>query len=266
MTPLDNGAHNVYSPAQIQVLMNASHEHATAGPSRPHWPTIRKTPEAGIFLVGLACIALVLTWLVILSRTDGAKAGALIGVVAAHVTAGRAYGIVTAMTSNAFTRTETIVLASLIEGGIVSVFFSTFCLSFKKLIRIPWLIGAMENVHRSAQGQRRRLLKWGIPGLIAFVWFPFLMTGPVVGSAIGFLLGMRPWVVMGVVMFGTVSAIVSWTFIGTPIAELATAAGEFIPLMVVSILVIVIVSFRVRRMREGLLQRGTIKKKGESDQ
>jgi len=143
----------------------------------------------------------------------------------------------------------------LIESTVVCLFFTAFSLSFKKLISVRFLNDAMANVHRSAQTQRTRLLRWGIPGLIVFVWFPFFMTGPVVGSVIGFLLGMRPWVVVGVVLSGTVLAIISWTFILNEVVDWARTVGEFLPLMFVCILLIVIVSFRVKRFLEAQQRR-----------
>ena len=214
------------------------------------WKVILKTPEARIFLAGVLCALGILAWFILLEQNEPGKAGYLLAVLTAHLTGGRASGVAVAVNSHRFTRLETILLGSLIEGMVVCLFFSAFCLSVKKLIRVPFLMGAMENVQRSASSQRARILRWGIPGLIAFVWFPFLMTGPVVGSVIGFLLGMRPWLVVGVVLLGTVSAIVSWTFIMDRIAAWTSAVGNVIPLLVVFLLIAVIVSIRIKRLLE----------------
>jgi uncharacterized membrane protein len=240
-----------------------AHSHT---PNQQHdWRAILRTPEAGIFLAGVLCGLCILAWFLWLGHVRVGKAGVMLGVVTAHLTGGRASGVAVATSSHLFSRLETIVLGSLIEGMVVCLFFPAFCLSFKKLIRVPLLVDAMENVHRSARNQRARLLKWGIPGLIAFVWFPFLMTGPVVGSVIGFLIGMRPWVVVAVVMAGTVSAIISWTFIMDQIREWTSMIGDVIPLLVVFLLIAVIVSIRVKRLLESQALRNGAKRNGKDN-
>ncbi|MBT3378126.1 MAG: small multi-drug export protein [Lentisphaerae bacterium] len=212
---------------------------------RHDWKAILRTQEAGICLLGFVCAVCIVVWF---SCADTQK-GTLLGAVTTHLTGGRAVGISAAL-GGGLPLWQAILLASLVESTVVCLFFTAFSLSFKKLISVRFLNDAMANVHRSAQTQRSRLLRWGIPGLILFVWFPFFMTGPVVGSVIGFLLGMRPWVVVGVVLSGTVLAIVSWTFILHEIVDWARTVGEFLPLMFVCILLIVVVSFRVKRYLE----------------
>jgi len=218
--------------------------------SESGWWSLARRQEGCILLAGLAFSGMIIAWFLLAIHSDPAKGSAMLGVLTAHLTGGRASGIAVAVNSHQFLRWETIALGSLIEGAVVCLFFAVFNLSFKKLIRIPFLISTMENLHRSAEGHRKHMLKWGIPGLLAFVWFPFLMTGPVVGSVIGFLIGMRPWVVISVVMFGTVSAIVSWTFIMDQIAEWTSRIGDFIPLLVVCLILGVIISYRIRRFLE----------------
>ncbi|MBN2450387.1 MAG: small multi-drug export protein [Lentisphaeria bacterium] len=218
-------------------------------PVRLRWRAIVRTQEGAIFLLGLFFAVLILASFFVAGTVAPARAGALAAIVSAHLTGGRAAGVAVATNLN-FDRLETILLGSLIEGTIVCLFFSAFCLSCKKLVRLPWLDDAMRNVQESAQSQRGRMLRWGIPGLILFVWFPFLMTGPVVGSVIGFLLGMRPWVTVATVMLGTVSAIVSWTFLMDRVSSWIGTVGNVVPLVVVLLLITVVVAYRIRRYRD----------------
>ncbi len=215
-----------------------------------------------IFGFGLACVMTILAWFLYLSHKQPLQGAALLGVVTTHLTTGRAVGIAAALGGN-FAKWQAIVLGSLIEGAVVCLFFPVFCLSFKRLITVRFLTDAMRTVHRSAVSQRGRLLKWGIPGLILFVWFPFFMTGPVVGSVIGFLLGMRPWVVAAVVLSGTSLAIVSWTFILREVLGWTRMIGEFLPMLVVCIIVIVVASVRVSRFIEAQQRRNGAKRADE---
>lgn len=215
------------------------------------WKSIIISREGGIFLMGLSLALCIVFWFFFFSVDAPGEQGQLLGVITAHATGGRLAGISSALGSG-FPVAQVILLASLIEGTIVCLFFSVFCLSVKRLIVFPFLDDMMANVHRSAKNQRSKRLKWGIPGLIVFVWFPFFMTGPVIGSVIGYLLGMPPWVVVGVVFLGTVGAIISWTFAINPVIEWAGRIGEFVPLILVLILLVVVVSIRMRRYSENL--------------
>ena len=214
---------------------------------KPHdWGVILRTQEAWIFGIGILCAGTIVLWLFELSGSETGKGAAALAVITTHLTGGRAMGV-TAALDRGFKTWEAITLGSLIEASVVCFFFSVFSLSFKKLITVRFLDSAMANVHRSAENQRRHILRWGIPGLLMFVWFPFFMTGPVVGSVIGYLLGMRPWVVVTVVLTGTVSAVVSWTVALKPLVEWARAVGEFVPLMIVFILLVLIGSYRLSK-------------------
>jgi uncharacterized membrane protein len=52
--------------------------------------------------------------------------------------------------------------------------------------------------------------RYGIFGLFIFVFFPFWMTGPIVGSIIGFLIGLRHITIISVVFIATIIAISLW--------------------------------------------------------
>jgi hypothetical protein len=89
-------------------------------------------------------------------------------------------------------------------------------------------------------------VKWGIPGLLIFVWFPFWMTGPVVGCIIGFLIGMRPWVNLTVVLLGTYLAIVSWGLVLNQIYEELAKIGPYVPFVFVGIILLLAIAVHVR--------------------
>ena len=230
--------------------------------TKVRWRALLRTPEATILAISALCQAAILGCFIWLTGHDATLAEALPSVLAAHLTTGRAGGITTAL-SVGFTRLQAITLGSLIEGAVVCLFFPIFSLSLQRLIHVPFLDATLARVHQSAETQRDRVLRWGIPGLLAFVWFPFFMTGPIVGSVIGSLLGMRPFVVIAVVLSGTVLAIVSWTCALGPIIEWTRRIGEVLPMMAVLILVLFAAGYRVRRFAQAARARNDIGKRGE---
>ena len=98
----------------------------------------------------------------------------------------------------------------LIETIQVLVVYPLFVLSTRHLIKLPTLQPLVTRMHRAAESQGGTVRKFGIAGLFVFVFAPFWMTGPVVGAIIGFLIGLRPWVNLAVVLTATYVAIGVW--------------------------------------------------------
>jgi hypothetical protein len=71
--------------------------------------------------------------------------------------------------------------------------------------------------------------KLGIAGLFVFVFAPFWMTGPVVGAIIGFLIGLRPWVNLAVVLISTYIAIGVWALLLNELNIWASTVNQFAP-------------------------------------
>jgi uncharacterized membrane protein len=225
---------------------------------------LARTQEAGILCLGLACTACVVAWGLAGSLGLTSGGATVFAVVPTHISGGRALGLSMAL-KRGFGTWQAIALATLIEGAVVCLFFPVFSLSMKKLIRVHFLDGTLASVRQSASDQQSWVRRWGVVGLIAFVWFPFFMTGPVVGSVIGFLLGLSAWVVVAIVMFGTVMAVISWTFILREVIEWANeVAGEFIPLLVVLVLVVAAATYRLATHRKALADAQRDDRPGES--
>jgi uncharacterized membrane protein len=214
------------------------------------WKAVRRTQEVWIFAAGLFTLFAACIWVAAVSAHRPGDAAGMLSMIGTHLTAGRALGLAIGL-GQEMPRFQVILLAMLIECTVVCLFFPLFALSLKRLIstRLNFLTDTMNQIHSSARRQRRRFLRWGIPGLLLFVWFPFFMTGPVVGSVLGFMLGMRAWVVVSTVLCGTLMAIISWTFLIDPLLELTARVGEFVPLLVVLILLVLALAYRLRNLR-----------------
>jgi uncharacterized membrane protein len=90
------------------------------------------------------------------------------------------------------------------------------------LVLYPWVVAAYEGVaehpllertvgavRRTAEANRRLVEPWGAIGLWVFVFFPFWSTGALVGGVVGYLLGMRTWLVFTSVIAGHLLSVVS---------------------------------------------------------
>jgi len=97
-----------------------------------------------------------------------------------------------------------------IESVTVLIVYPLFILSWNKLLDFKRLKRWSDRLHANAERYRDKITKYGVIGLFVFVFFPFWMTGPIVGAIIGYLMGLRHRVTLPVVITGTFVATVAW--------------------------------------------------------
>ena len=124
---------------------------------------------------------------------------------------GRAAGISYGYTVE-FSDLIIIVFNIAIELITVMILYPLFVMGWHKSIKINMLRNFFINVKKQRVKYKDFFEKYGKYGLFLFVWFPFWMTGPVVGSIVGFLIGIRHYVTISIVLAGTSLAIVIWTY------------------------------------------------------
>jgi len=215
----------------------------------PGWKKILKNPEAKIFLLGLLSLSIILGWALCFPDSNTVRGGRIFKIFGVHLVSGRLGGLSMAK-QYSFTDFQAIFLAFLIECTIVSIFFSIFSLSYRNYIRIPIFQKSLNSIQSSAEKHHPSMVRWGIPGLFVFVFFPFMMTGPVVGSVIGLLLGMDVWLVMSVVMAGTLTAIVIQTLLLKIMLKWASSFTGALPIIIISGLILILVIMRLKTFKQ----------------
>ncbi len=71
-----------------------------------------------------------------------------------------------------------------------------------------------------------------------FVWIPFWMTGPMVGCAVGYLLGFSPWKNLTIVLSGTYLAIICWALLLRKIHDRVAEYGPYASIAIVIIIIL----------------------------
>ncbi|PKO66105.1 MAG: hypothetical protein CVU20_15785 [Betaproteobacteria bacterium HGW-Betaproteobacteria-14] len=186
-------------------------------------PTLLNSAEGRMLLAGLALAGLLLLgfgigWTLfpdsILQYAAMTGLNLLIG-----PGAGMTFGYASGMT-----HLQVVPLNMLVETLHVLVFYPLFALSWQHLFELPALKSFVARMHEAAELRGGMVRKFGIAGLMVFVFVPFWMTGPVVGSIIGFLIGLRPWVNLTIVLLSTYVAISLWALL---LNELSAWAATF---------------------------------------
>jgi uncharacterized membrane protein len=148
--------------------------------------------------------------------------------------AGMSYGYATG-----FGHAHVVPLNILIETIQVLVIYPLFVQSTRHLIKLRALEPFITRIHHAAQSSGGVVRKFGIAGLFVFVFAPFWMTGPVVGAIIGFLIGLRPWVNLAVVLVATYIAIGVWALLLNELNVWAAAVNQFAPYALVLAIVLI---------------------------
>jgi uncharacterized membrane protein len=159
---------------------------------------------AGLFLTLLTVIALSVGWLV--NPELAARFAAMTGL---NLTVGRAAGMSFGYATGLH-HPAVITSSVLIETIQVLVIYPLFVLSWKSLVDARHMQRLLVGMRRSAEANKTWVARYGMVGLFAFVFLPFWMTGPVVGSVIGFLIGLKARHNLPIVLSATYAAVVIW--------------------------------------------------------
>jgi len=178
---------------------------------------------AGLALTGLMLLAFGIGWQ--LFPDSVLTYAAMTGL---NLVIGRAAGMSFGYASS-LGHAQVIPLNMAIETIQVLVVYPLFALSWRQLIRTPRLQPFFTRMHRAAESRGGAVRKFGVVGLFVFVFVPFWMTGPVVGAIIGFLIGLRPWLNLVVVLGSTYVAIGVWGLLLNELSAWAATVNRFAP-------------------------------------
>lgn len=201
----------------------------------------------GLVLTALMLVAFGIGWQLFPERILSYAAMTGLNLVIGRA-AGMSFGY-----ASGFGHAQVVPLNMLVESIQVLVVYPLFVLSMRQLIRVPRLQVFLSRMHHAASAHGGSVRKFGIVGLFVFVFVPFWMTGPVVGSIIGFLIGLRPWVNVSVVLGATYVAIGVWALLLNELSAWAATVNRFAPyaLVVAIALIVLALQWLARRRARG---------------
>ena len=138
----------------------------------------------------------------------------ILSITATNIIFGRMAGLSIGIASQMDT-TLLIAFNLFIESIMVLIFYPLFVMSWNKLDLISYqpLNHFLERSKKSAHKYEPVIKRYGVLGLIMFVLTPFAMTGPVVGSFVGYLIGFPHYKTLLVVLSSTLIAIIIWVYL-----------------------------------------------------
>lgn len=227
-------------------------------PPKPVWHQLFKTTEGLILLLG---IAIALAGLIVMGLVAfwSPQTSEMIGAMSFT---NLIFGTVVAMSigyASGYGHALVIPVNMWVETVVVLLFYPVFVLSIRKLVEFPRLKRFLERTQSAAERHHDMVRRYGIAGLFIFVWFPFWMTGPVVGSVIGFLLGFPAWLTLLVVLAGTFMTIAGWAYLLFGLYTRAAAFGPWVSVLIIGLIILVVLAFylldrrgRNRKLKESV--------------
>jgi uncharacterized membrane protein len=208
-----------------------------------------RSPEGRILLAGTALALLYLASLSICVLFWPRLGHIFIGITASNVLFGRAAGLSLGYAFG-FGHAVVVPLNMLIETILVLLFYPLFVFSLTHMLFIEWLKKLVGKATVTAEKHQRKVRRYGILGLIIFVWFPFSMTGPLVGCVIGHMIGFGPRVNITVVLGSTYLAILSWAMLLRGMLGHLAAYSTYAPIAVVAtVIALLILAYIIKTMK-----------------
>ena len=203
------------------------------------WTGIFTTPEGRILAAGLVIALLYIIWVTISFIWIPEISRVLVAMTLTNIIFGRAAGMTVGYTMG-LGHIVVVPVIMLVETILVLIFYPLFVFSWQSLLVIHALRKFMERTGKAAEAHRESIRRYGMIGLFVFVWSPFWMTGPVVGCAIGFLLGLRPWFNLTIVLVGTYLAITCWAIFLREIYDRIAVYSPFAPVILFMIVIFIV--------------------------
>lgn len=223
---------------------------------KPVWRELLRTTEGlimmlavAVALAGLISMGVVAYWSPQTSEIIGAMSFANL-----------VFGTVVAMSigyASGYGHALVIPVNMWVETVVVLLFYPVFVLSVRKLVELPRLKRFFDRTQTAAERHHETVRRYGIAGLFIFVWIPFWMTGPVVGSVIGYLLGFPAWLTLSVVLAGTYLTTICWAYLLFGLYTRAAVFGPWAAILIISLIILVIITVYLldRRGRKRKLKR-----------
>lgn len=173
--------------------------------------TLLNSIEFKILLTGAFLSVLLMAYIGYYAITDFRTAETLLLVFGAHTFGGRAAGIGLCI-YNGMGALPAIAYNFYIEVLIVCFTYAGFVLSTKSYLRVGWIMTLMTRLNEKALAHKDKIKPYGWIGIFFFVMAPLPVTGPVVGSIIGYMLRLSLVRNLSATFLGTLTAIIVWFY------------------------------------------------------
>ncbi|MGN0866857.1 MAG: small multi-drug export protein [Oligosphaeraceae bacterium] len=177
------------------------------------WRRFRHLPECGTLLLGVVVALAALVWMGVSLGTRSPLGRILPRVLTSHLVLGAPMGAVEgAKHASSLPLWQNVLFNGMVTTALICLFNTLFGLSVRRVFRLPLLQETFQGLQVDARRQRRVWARFGLLGVFAFVFIPLPLTGPIVGSLLARLVGLRYWGAVGTVVSASLTSILAWGY------------------------------------------------------
>ncbi len=166
----------------------------------------------------------------------------------AHLLAGRAVSIAQG-TQIGLPKWLIVLIATYADVTAAMLVYPLFVYSYENFFEGHFFQKRMRPMLESAERHVTRMRGSKIVGVFFFVWLPFWMTGIIIGSILGYLLGLRTWITLTAVSLGALAAVSSWVYAYDILYTWLSEIHQVVPLVFTALLIVGVFWFHVMRRR-----------------
>jgi len=204
--------------------------------------------EGKILILGLGLLGFFFLLLLFSALFSPRSLQTLLSITATNIIFGRMAGLSIGIAEQI--NTPFLILFSFfIEAIMVLLLYPLFVQSWNKLEIITYkpLHDFFERSKETAEKYQPTIKKYGIPGLIFFVLTPLAMTGPVVGSFLGYILGFSHLKTLTTILSATLVAVILWVYLIGHFEEMLVTYSHFISIGFLTAAILMGVWYLVKR-------------------
>mgnify|MGYP000326530243 CR=1 FL=1 len=210
--------------------------------------------EGNILIFGLFLTFALIIFIIISYQVDVVYANKLTGMIISNIFVGRVPSLSFGYASN-LPHLSVIAANALTEIIMVSYLYPLFIFSFNGILKIKILEDFFNNVKSKKELHQEKFNRYGKFWLFVFVFIPFWMTGPIVGSIIGFLIGMKHYTTILIVFIATIIAVTLWGFFLQEIIDFLLVFDAQIVWILLFVLVTALLIYRFKKNILGLFRK-----------
>jgi uncharacterized membrane protein len=170
-----------------------------------------QSTEGRILIIGIILLVLLISGLGYCAGIDLSLAKILTVTGILNGFAGRGAGVGLCIL-NGYGPLLTISYNIYIEITVVCFTYSLFVLTANNIVQVQFIRKLMKRLEAKAEHQKDKIESYGWIGIFLFVMVPLPVTGPVMGTIIGYMLKMRLFSNFTAAITGTLSAIIIWFY------------------------------------------------------
>ncbi len=204
---------------------------------------------------GLICLVIYLAVLIGIAVAKPEPYAGAWHLVVGNLFLGRAYNITVGL-KEGYHRLYLFFQCGLGDIILLLLVYPLLVAGYRRAIEWRFIGPSIANIRATAEKHKHRVERFGAAGLLLFVFFPAWSTGPLVAGVVGYLVGMRTYVVFTSVIVGNFLSVAAWIWLIEWMHRFSASLGYWLPWIVAGSVVSLAVVYRIRLIRQRMRKMG----------